>query len=124
MSRESTLGTKRAEVLIQVLAGNLTSTAGAKALDISRNRYYHLEKRGLEGMVEHLEDRPTGRPSQPEDPEKEALKQQVVDLQDLLTDALRHLELKKLMEEVEAEEKAAAALRNKKKRQKKRKRRR
>lgn len=48
-------------VLLEVLAGLRTPADAAAALGISVPRYYQLETRALEGMVQALEPRPKGK---------------------------------------------------------------
>ena len=76
-----TLARRRAEVILKVRAGLLTATEAAKALGVSRKTYYQWENRGLQAMLEALSDRPTGRPAKETDPEKEALKRKVSNLE-------------------------------------------
>lgn len=71
---------QRLEVILKVQGGHLSATDGAKALGVSRKTYYEWEKRAMEGLLESLTDRETGRPTSPEDPEKVALKEEVADL--------------------------------------------
>ena len=68
---------KRAETIINVRSGQITATEGARQLGISRKSYYRWEHRGLEGLMTALEESPPGRPEEEIDPEKEALKKKV-----------------------------------------------
>ena len=68
---------KRAEVILKKLTGQMTATQAAKELGVSRKTYYEWEKRGVDGMLGALEDRDSGRPSQPVDGEKESIKKLV-----------------------------------------------
>jgi hypothetical protein len=50
-----------AAVLLDVLAGSRSTLQAAEALGVSLPRYYQLEARGLEGLLEACEPRPRGR---------------------------------------------------------------
>lgn len=58
---------KTAAVILEVLAGLRTPTEGSEALGMSSMRYYLLERRALEGMVQALEPRPKGKRHRPEE---------------------------------------------------------
>ena len=73
--------TKRAEVILQVRSGQMTATAAAKELGISRQQYYQWEQRALQALLASLADQPTGRPKTPTDPEKEHLQHRVAQLE-------------------------------------------
>ena len=81
MSREEKQARKRAEIILKVRTGQMTAKEGAEALGVSRKTYYEWEKRGLEGMLEALSDRPSGRPAQEKDEEKENLRKEKRDLE-------------------------------------------
>jgi len=72
---------QRAEVIFQVRSGQLTATAAAQRLGISRQQYYQWEQRALEALLQALEDQPTGRPKGPTDPEKQTLQRRVEQLE-------------------------------------------
>ncbi len=57
---------KTAAVVLEVLAGVRSPTDAAEALGVSPTRYYILESRALQGLVDALEPRPAGPPVQPE----------------------------------------------------------
>jgi transposase len=63
----------------------LTAEAAARQLGISRKTYYKWERRALAAMVAALGNRGQGRPPQPRDPEKAALRRQTEALQAKLT---------------------------------------
>ena len=46
---------QRAEAIFKVRSGQLTATAAAQALGISRQQYYQWEKRALEALLQALE---------------------------------------------------------------------
>ncbi|MHC4933913.1 MAG: hypothetical protein ACYTGV_17185 [Planctomycetota bacterium] len=50
-----------AVVLLEVLSGAKGTQEGCETLGISLNRYYQLETRALQGLLEALEPRPKGR---------------------------------------------------------------
>ena len=72
---------QRAELIFQVRSGQMTATAAAQTLGISRQQYYQREQRALQALLSALEDQPTGRPKTPTDPEKEALQRRVQQLE-------------------------------------------
>jgi len=56
---------KAAAGILQVLAGLRTPVEVGTALGVSVNRYYQLEQRALEGMLQALEPRPRGPRAKP-----------------------------------------------------------
>jgi len=50
-----------AVVILEVLTGLIGPTEGAEALGVSLARYYALETRALQGLLNSLEPRPRGR---------------------------------------------------------------
>src|SRR5512139_2685847 len=79
------LARQRAQLIMQVRSGVLMAEAAARQLGVSRKTYYKWERRALAAMVEALGNRDQGRPPQPSDPEKEALRRQAEALQAKLT---------------------------------------
>lgn len=73
-----------AAAILEVLAGARTPGQAAEALGVSVPRYYHLEGRGMRGLVEACEARPRGRVPSPER-ELTALRRQQERLQRELT---------------------------------------
>jgi hypothetical protein len=73
---------QRAELILQVRSGQLTATAAAQALGISRQQYYQWETRALQALLQALEDQPRGRPKGQTDPEKESLQRRVEQLEE------------------------------------------
>ena len=57
---------KTAAMILEVLAGLRSTTEAAQALEISSMRYYVLERRAMEGMVQALQPRPKGKQKRPE----------------------------------------------------------
>ncbi len=72
---------KRASLILQVRAGQLTAQEAARQLGISRQAFYKWEKRGLAALLNALADQPAGRPKGTTDPEKDQLKSRVEELQ-------------------------------------------
>ena len=67
----------RAEVIMKVRCGLLTSQQAAEHLGVSRKTYYKWEERGLAGLLSSLADQTSGRPCRPVDSEKQALERQL-----------------------------------------------
>ena len=100
---QSSQALQRAEIIMKVRCGLMTATEAAKQLGVSRKTYYKWEQRGLEALLDGLEDQPSGRPeTAPEqilreqfDREREELKrqndqlQQKMQLKDLVHQAER-----------------------------------
>ena len=72
---------QRAALIMKVRSGQLTATAAAQALGISRQAYYQWESRALTAMVAALEEQPRGRPRKETNPKQQALEQKVEQLQ-------------------------------------------
>src|SRR5438034_9861952 len=72
---------KRASLILQVRAGQITAQEAAQQLGISRQAYYKWEKRALAALLQSLEDQPKGRPPTATDPEKEQLQSRVQELE-------------------------------------------
>jgi transposase len=79
------LARQRAQLIMQVRSGVLTAEAAARQLGVSRKTYSKWERRALAAMVEALGNRGQGRPPQPRDAEKAALRRQTEALQAKLT---------------------------------------
>jgi transposase len=82
---QQALARQRAQLIMQVRSGVLTAEAAARQLGVSRKTYYKWERRALAAMVAALGNRGQGRPPQPRDPEKAALRRQTAELQAKLT---------------------------------------
>ncbi len=52
---------RAAAVVLETLGGLRSTSEAADALDVAVARYYVLERRAIEGMIEALERRPRGR---------------------------------------------------------------
>ena len=72
---------QRASLILQVRTGQLTAQQAAQQLGISRQAFYKWEKRGLEALLNALQDQPPGRPKGTTDPEKDQLKSRVEQLE-------------------------------------------
>src|SRR5437899_2387346 len=71
-------GAKRSAALVlEVLAGLRTPSEASEALGVTTMRYYVLERRALEGMVQALHPRPKGKRRRPEDALQEAGREKV-----------------------------------------------
>jgi transposase len=95
--KEQKLARERALVILQVQGGTLTAKQGAQLLGVSRKTYYEWEEKSLKAMVLALENRPSGRPPLPVDPEKETLRQRVRELEKKLDLAEKTIEVKELL---------------------------
>src|SRR5512136_145235 len=91
------LARERALVILQVRSGALAAKEGAKLLGISRKTYYEWEEKSLKAMSLALENRPSGRPPLPLDPEKEVLRERVRELEKKLDLAEKTIEVKELL---------------------------
>ena len=92
---------QRAEVIFKVRSGQLTATAAAQALGISRQQYYQWEQRALQALLTSLEDQPTGRPKTPTDPEKEQLQYRVEQLEQQVQHYHQKEELRQILNQWE-----------------------
>jgi transposase len=92
---------QRTEAIFKVRSGQLTAKAAAQALGISRQQYYQWEKRGLEALLQALEDQPTGRPKGQTDPEKQALQRRVEQLEQQVQDYERNEKLHQIVNQWE-----------------------
>ena len=72
---------KRASLILQVRAGQITAQEAARQLGISRQAFYKWEKRGLAALLNALADQPAGRPKGTTDPEKDQLQSRVEELE-------------------------------------------
>jgi hypothetical protein len=92
-------GKRSAALVLEVLAGLRSPTEASTALGVTAMRYYVLERRALEGMVQGLAPRPKGKRRRPEDAvaeltrEKRRLEREVGRLQALVRAAERTMRL-------------------------------
>ena len=97
MEKKKKLARERAMVILQVRSGALTAKEGAKLLGVSRKTYYEWEEKSLKAMALALENRPPGRLPAPVDPEKEALRERIRELEKKLDLAEKTIEVKELL---------------------------
>jgi len=95
--KKQKLARDRALVILQVHGGTLTAKQGAKLLGVSRKTYYEWEEKSLKAMAVALENRPPGRPPTLVDPEKEALRERIQELEKKLDLAEKTIEVKELL---------------------------
>jgi transposase len=95
--KEQKLARERALVILQVHGGTLTAKQGAQLLGVSRKTYYEWEEKSLKAMALALENRPPGRPPALMDPEKEALRERIQELEKKLDRAEKTIEVKELL---------------------------
>ena len=95
--QEQELARQRVLVILQVRGGTLTAKQGAKLLGVSRKTYYEWEEKSLRAMALALENRPSGRPPLPVDPEKELLRERIQELEKKLDLAEKTIEVKELL---------------------------
>ena len=95
--KEQKLARERALVILQVQGGTLTAKQGAQLLGVSRKTYYEWEEKSLKAMALALENRPPGRPPVLMDPEKEALRERIQELEKKLDRAEKTIEVKELL---------------------------
>jgi transposase len=101
---------QRAQLIMQVRSGVVSAQEAARRLGISRKTYYKWERRALAAMVAALEDRGQGRPPQPRDPEKAALRRQTEALQAKLTVLEQTARLRQVLAQPEKKTPEVAAM--------------
>jgi len=87
----------RASVIFKVRSGQITAEEGARLLGVSRKTYYEWETRALQAMTAAMEDKPAGRPAQPQDLEKARLREEVEELQKKLFIAEKTVEVRDML---------------------------
>jgi len=92
---------ERAQVIMQVRAGLMTVQAAAAALGVSRKTYYQWEKKGLQGMLGRLENRPAGRPTTAPPARVQALEAKVQTLEQKLAAAQQTADIRGLLRKLE-----------------------
>ena len=121
-SEDKELARKRAAVVFAVRSGQITAEEGARRLGVSRKTYYEWEKRALEAMTEAMEDKAPGRPSIPQDEEKQRLQDEITELRNKLFVAEKTVEVRDMLHAYElqnASAKKGASLEKKRKQRKK-----
>src|SRR5215472_5622447 len=92
---------KRASLILQVRAGQITAQEAAQQLGISRQAYYKWEKRALKALLNALQDQPPGRPKGTTDPQKDQLQSRVEQLERQVRLYEQREELRKLLKQME-----------------------
>jgi len=88
---------QRAEAILQVRSGQMTATAAAASLGVSRKTYYEWEARGLSAMLQQLEDQEPGRPPVAASPKEEALQAKVAVLEKQVESLAQTAEIRALL---------------------------
>ena len=96
-SEDKELARKRATVVFAVRSGQITAEEGARRLGVSRKTYYEWERRALEALTGALEDKAPGRPSIPQDEEKQRLQDEITELQNKLFVAEKTVEVRDML---------------------------
>src|SRR6266496_2900708 len=96
-SEDKELALKRAAVIFAVRSGQITAEEGARRLGVSRKTYYEWERRALQAMTEAMEDKAPGRPSIPQDEEKQRLQSEIAELQNKLFVAEKTVEVRDML---------------------------
>lgn len=123
-SEDKELALKRTAVVFAVRSGQITAEEGARRLGVSRKTYYEWEKRALQAMTEAMEDKTPGRPSIPQDEEKQRLQVENAELRNKLFVALKTVEVRDMLHAYELQNAHAKKRSDKSLDKKKRKRRR
>jgi transposase len=84
MSKEApeVLARRRAETIVRVQGGTLTVKEAAAQLGVSRKTYYQWERRALQGMMQALQDKESGRPSKQPDEQTQAMQRRLAELEE------------------------------------------
>jgi transposase len=96
-SKDKERARQRAAVVFAVRSGQITAEEGARRLGVSRKTYYEWERRALQAMTEAMEDKTPGRPSTPQDEEKQRLQVEVAELQKKLFVAEKTQEVRDML---------------------------
>lgn len=96
-SEDKELARKRTAVVFAVRSGQITAEEGARQLGVSRKTYYEWERRALQAMTEAMEDRSPGRPSTPQDEEKQRLLDENTELRNKLFVAEKTVEVRDML---------------------------
>ena len=96
-SENKELARKRAAVVFAVRSGQITAEEGAHRLGVSRKTYYEWERRALQAITEAMEDKAPGRPSIPQDEEKQRLQTEIAELQNKLFVAEKTVEVRDML---------------------------
>jgi transposase len=96
-SEDKELARKRAAVVFAVRSGQITAEEGARRLGVSRKTYYEWERRALQAMTTAMEDKAPGRPSAPQDEEKQRLQDEIAELRNKLFVAEKTVEVRDML---------------------------
>ncbi len=92
---------------MKVRCGLMTATEAARQLGISRKTYYKWEQRGLEALLDGLEDKGAGRPeAAPEEVLQEQFDREREELQRSNEQLQQKLQLKDLVLQAERQERS------------------
>jgi len=100
---------KRASLILQVRAGQISAQEAAQQLGISRQAYYKWEQRALGALLQALEDQPKGRPPAPSDPVKDQLQSRVEELEKKVRLYEQREELRALIKQMEEPDKTGSS---------------
>ena len=121
-SEDKELARKRTAMVFAVRSGQITAEEGARRLGVSRKTYYEWERRALQAMTEAMEDKSPGRPSVPQDEEKQRLQNENAELRNKLFVAEKTVEVRDMLHAYElqnAKTKKGTSEEKKRKRRKK-----
>lgn len=93
---------QRAEMILKVRSGQMTVTAAAAALGVSRKTYYQWEARGLSAMLAQLEDKEPGRPALEHNRQQAALQTKMAQMRQQIESLTQTAELRALLRTMEA----------------------
>ena len=96
-SEDKELALKRTAVVFAVRSGQITAEEGARRLGVSRKTYYEWERRALQAMTAAMEDKAPGRPSTPQDEEKQRLQDENTELRNKLFVAEKTVEVRDML---------------------------
>ena len=100
---------KRASLILQVRAGQITAQQAAQQLGISRQAYYKWEQKALRALLQALEDQPKGRPPAPSNAENEQLQSRVDELEKKVRLYEQREELRALLKQMEEPDEAGSS---------------
>src|SRR5574341_2403639 len=100
---------RRASLILQVRAGQITAQEAARQLGISRQAYYKWERRALRALLQSLEDQPKGRPPSEKDPQKEQLQNRVNELERKVRLYEERDQIRMLLKQMEESESSGSA---------------
>lgn len=96
-SKDKEHARQRAAVVFAVRSGQITAEEGARRLGVSRKTYYEWESRALQAMTKAMENKSPGRPSTPQDQEKQQLQEQIAELRKKLFVAEKTVEVRDML---------------------------